>query len=263
MPPQWSHNVQLAIWASVPLGLMAALQLVYFFAGGTAGEPGMAGLLSEWDAYADLPASQQALALSFASRLTLFSLWTVALVYIGGRQTLRGPWLALTLATLALVALVVAIPVVAGTITAPDDEAAPGQPGEMIGPDMMPGELGPGEFPPGAESGEMAPGGEAPGMDALPDEGMPGNVPPGAESGEMAPGGEAPGMDAPPDEGMPGDVPPADGSGEAAPGDGESGANVRPEEAPSGESMREDAPPAEEPAAPPPDAIEVAPERVQ
>ena len=40
---------------------MAALQLIYFFAGGKSGEPGMAGLLPEWDAYADLTRSQQAL----------------------------------------------------------------------------------------------------------------------------------------------------------------------------------------------------------
>jgi len=204
IPPQWGHNVQIAVWASVPLGLMAALQLVYFFAGGTSGEPGMAGLLSEWDAYADLAESQQALVLSFASRLTLFSAWALALVYVGGRQTLRGPWLAVTLTVLALVALIVAIPVAAGTITAPEDEAASGEPGGIIGPDMMPGEMPPGEFPPGAEF---------PGMDESGIEGMPGDVPPVDESGEIVPGGAESGIEVLPGEGMPGDVPPAEESG--------------------------------------------------
>lgn len=198
IPPQWGHNVQIAVWASVPLGLMAALQLVYFFAGGTSGEPGMAGLLSEWDAYADLAESQQALVLSFGSRLTLFSVWALALVYVGGRQTLRGPWLAVTLTVLALVALIVAIPVAAGTITAPEDEAASVEPGGLIGPDMMPGEFPPDEMPPG----EFPPGAEFPGMDessieVVPGDEMPEDVPPMDESGASSePAPERPAPDA-------------------------------------------------------------------
>lgn len=185
VPPQWNHNIQIAIWASVPLGLMAALQLVYFFAGGTAGEPGMAGLLPEWDAYADLPESQQALALSLASRATLFSLWTVVLVYMGGRQALRGQRWVVALVTLALVALVVAIPVAAGTITAPEDEAIRDLPGGVIGPEGLPGEP-----PPGVEF----PGDEAPGIDVSPEEAPPGEGPledmlPAEESGEAPPAG--------------------------------------------------------------------------
>lgn len=209
IPPQWGHNVQIAVWASVPLGLMAALQLVYFFAGGTSGEPGMAGLLSEWDAYADLAESQQALVLSFASRLTLFSAWALALVYVGGRQTLRGPWLAVTLTVLALVALIVAIPVAAGTITAPEDEAASGEPGGIIGPDMMPGEMPPGEFPPGAEF----PGMDESGIEVMPGDDMPEDVPPMDESGEIVPGGAESGVEVLPGEVLPGDVPPAEESG--------------------------------------------------
>ncbi len=207
IPPQWGHNVQIAVWASVPLGLMAALQLVYFFAGGTSGEPGMAGLLSEWDAYADLAESQQALVLSFASRLTLFSVWALALVYVGGRQTLRGPWLAVTLTVLALVALIVAIPVAAGTITAPEDEAASVEPGGLIGPDMMPGEFPPEDVPPMDESGEMVPGGEVPGaefpgmdessIEVMPGDDMPEDVPPAEESGASSePAPERPAPDA-------------------------------------------------------------------
>lgn len=245
VPPRWGHNVQIAIWASVPLGLMAALQLIYFFAGGKSGEPGMAGLLPEWDAYADLTRSQQALALSFASRLTLFSLWSVALVYLGGRHTLRGPWLVVVIVTLALVALVVAIPVVAGTIEAPEEEAPPVQPGELMGPDMMPGEL-----PPGAEF----PGGEAPAGDVGPGEVPLEGMPSMEGSGEVIPGGEALESEMLPGEG-PSEMPPAEESSEAIPGD----------EAPELETSREGAselPPAAESGAQP-GAIEVEPERVQ
>lgn len=245
--PQWGHSVQIAVWASVPLGLMAALQLVYFFAGGTSGEPGMAGLLPDLEAYADLPDSQQALALSFASRLTLFSVWALALVYVGGRQTLRGPWLVVTLAVLALVALIVAIPVVAGTITAPEEEAAAGEPGEIIGPDMMPGEIPPGEFPPGAEF----PGMDESGIEVLPGDGMPGDVPPMDESGEAAIGGAESGIEVLPGDEAPGDVPPMDESG------AESGTDARPEAEPSGAASE----PA--PRRSVPDAIEVAPGRSQ
>ncbi len=74
--PRLAHNVQIAVWASVPLGLMAVLQIVYYAAGGQAGEPGLAGLLPEWGRYADLSRGQRSLLLSGATRATLFGLWT-------------------------------------------------------------------------------------------------------------------------------------------------------------------------------------------
>ena len=122
--PRLSNNVQVAVWASVPLGLMAALQIIYYAAGGRVGEPGLAGLLPEWDRYADFSRGQRSLLLSAATRTTLFSLWTLALVYTGARQTLKGQRWAALLAVLIWAVLIIAIPPVMGTITSPEDEFA-------------------------------------------------------------------------------------------------------------------------------------------
>ncbi len=162
--PRLAHNVQIAVWASVPLGLMAVLQIVYYAAGGQAGEPGLAGLLPEWGRYADLSRGQRSLLLSGATRATLFGLWTVVLVYMGARQTLKGHWWTALMAVLLWAALIVAIPVVAGTIKAPEDEVAlpaefvPGTgEGDVIAPDYSGegGVISPDK--PGAKPQEAAP----------------------------------------------------------------------------------------------------------
>ena len=138
--PRLSQNVQVAVWSSVPLGLMAALQFVYYLADGTPGAPGLAGLLPEWDRYAELGHAQQSLVLSVATRTTLFALWTLGLVYIGARHALRGRvWVAL-LVVLLWAMLIVVIPVTVGTIEAPVEATNP---------------ISPAEFPP---DGEFFPG---------------------------------------------------------------------------------------------------------
>jgi len=121
--PRLGLNLQVVVWASLPLGLMAGLQLIYFWMGGSAGEPGISGLLPEWDGYKDLSLIQQDLLYSFTMRLTLFGLWMLALVYCGARSALRGRSWAVALIVITWVVLLVIVPVVLGTVEAPEVEA--------------------------------------------------------------------------------------------------------------------------------------------
>ncbi len=125
--PRLTHNFQIAVWASAPLALMAALQIVYYAAGGQAGKPGLAGLLPEWDRYSAFSRSTQAVLLSAATRTTLFGLWTLILAYLGARFTLKGHWASALSVVLIWSLLIVVIPVVAKTIEAPKagDNAQP------------------------------------------------------------------------------------------------------------------------------------------
>lgn len=121
--PRLGRNFRVAVWTSLPIGLMAGLQLVYFAAGGLVGKPGLSGLLDEWAAYAALPPFARSLALSIATHLTLFWLWSLALVYAAGRGALRGKRWAVLLVVIAWVIISVLAPVLTGVIKAP--EAAP------------------------------------------------------------------------------------------------------------------------------------------
>ncbi len=115
--PSFSQNLHIVIWASVPLGLMAALQIVYMLAGGTIGQPGLAGLVAALPGYADLPALLRAILTALAARLTLFWLWGLALIYLGLRHALGVPRWAAAVSVGLWAALAVLAPVVAGALT--------------------------------------------------------------------------------------------------------------------------------------------------
>lgn len=160
--PSLGRNVQIAIWTSVPFGLMAALQLLYYAAGGTVGEPGISGLLARWDGYAALPAFTKSLLLSLTSRLTLFWLWSLVLLYIAGRMALRGKAWAVLIVVVVWVIVVVVVPVLTGAVTVADDEAglpdfSGDMPGELFTPDNPPGEGAMPDFLGGQPSGELTP----------------------------------------------------------------------------------------------------------
>lgn len=139
--PSLGRNVQVAIWTSVPLGLMAALQLLYYAAGGTVGQPGISGLLAEWQGYAELPTFSRSLLLSLTSRMTLFWLWSLVLLYIGGRMALNGKAWAVMIVVVVWVIIIVVAPVLTGAITAPEKEAAlPDFSGELSPEQMLPDE---------------------------------------------------------------------------------------------------------------------------
>lgn len=130
--PRLGSNFQIAIWTSAPIGLMAALQLLFYAAGGTVGEAGISGLLSQWDGYAALPTFSKSLLLSLTSHLTLFWLWSVVLIYVAGRRALNGKRWAVALVVIAWVLVVILAPVLTGAIAAPEaDSAVPALLGDM------------------------------------------------------------------------------------------------------------------------------------
>jgi hypothetical protein len=145
--PSLGKNLQVAVWAGLPLALMAGLQLIYDWRGGEVGPPGLSGLLPEWSGYPDLSDGQKKALMSLATRFTLFEWWAVLLVYLGARFTLASKrWVAGYIA-LSWAALVIMIPVLIGSIKLPE-EPLPTPPVE----EFMPGEMLPGE--------ELMPGGE-------------------------------------------------------------------------------------------------------
>jgi hypothetical protein len=151
--PRLGLNWQIAVWASLPLGLMAGLQLLYTAAGGTVGAAGLTGLVDKLPGYADWPPLLQLIGQSLAAHLTLFWLWSLILIYIGARQALRGRWWASLLVVFAWVLLIVLLPVATGAVSPPSSAAPPAQ--------MFPDELGLGDVPPDMLSPDML---GAPGM---------------------------------------------------------------------------------------------------
>lgn len=121
--PRIGRNLQIAVWASVPLGLMAAFQLVYYAAGGQGGAMGLSLLLEDWTWYQAQSDFTKAVIYSFVSRTTLFWLWSLVLLYLGARHGLRGHSIAAQIAVLAIVIVVVMLPVLTGAVDVPQPEA--------------------------------------------------------------------------------------------------------------------------------------------
>lgn len=118
--PTLGRNLQIAVWASVPLALMIAIRLIYYAAGGEAGDLGLTPLIEEWDGYTALSPMLQNIVYSLLSSLTLFWLWNVILLYSGARYALNGNFLTAGLVVIQWIILAVVLPVITGAITAPD-----------------------------------------------------------------------------------------------------------------------------------------------
>ena len=88
--PSFGRNLQIAIWAAVPLALMLVVQQLYYGLGGHAGKQGLSLLLDHWAGYQTLPAFSQSVLMTLASNFTLFWLWSLILLYLGGRHVLNG-----------------------------------------------------------------------------------------------------------------------------------------------------------------------------
>lgn len=157
--PRLGLNLQVAIWSTLPLALMAALQLVFFAAGGQPGGAGLSGLLDRWDWYNTQSEFVRNLLFSLASNATVFWIWSLVLIYVGGRNTLRGKHWAIALVVIAWAAIVIVAPVLTGQVKAPEATL----PDELV----LPGDDS-GLFPDGSES---APGSEEilPGSLGLPE----------------------------------------------------------------------------------------------
>lgn len=119
--PKLSRNFQIAVWASLPLALMAVLQLLYYSAGGEAGRAGVSGvLLDNWDGFSQQQPVMQSFLLSAASLVTVFWLWSLMMIYFGARFGLRGKRWSSVLVVVLWVALMVLLPVATGAITPPE-----------------------------------------------------------------------------------------------------------------------------------------------
>ncbi len=138
--PSLGQNLQVAIWTSVPIALMAGLQLVFYAAGGTVGEPGISGLLKDWPAYETMPQFLKSVMLSLATHLTLFWVWSLALLYVGARQALNGKRWAVLIVVVIWAVVVVIVPVLSGAIAAPEPATADAPAGDGL--QEMPFDLG-------------------------------------------------------------------------------------------------------------------------
>jgi hypothetical protein len=140
--PRFGHNFQIAVWSSIPLGMMAALQLLFYAGGGMPGQPGLTGLVSEIPGYETLPAFFQSVLLSLAGNLTVFWLWSLVLIYFGARIALNGKRWASALVVVIWTVVLVITPVLTGAIAAPTAESGDGMPadfgGEMPFPEATP-----------------------------------------------------------------------------------------------------------------------------
>ncbi|GAB4572935.1 MAG: hypothetical protein Kow0077_13760 [Anaerolineae bacterium] len=112
--PDYAAGLHVAIWASVPLGVMATLQIVYMLAGGVIGAPGVSGLVGALPGYGNWPGVARRLTEAAAAQLTLFWVWQLVLAGFGLRYTLRARRGAAVFTVLTWAGLVVLGPVVLG-----------------------------------------------------------------------------------------------------------------------------------------------------
>lgn len=117
--PSFNTNLQIAIWTTVPLGIMAGLQVIYMAGGGRITADGVSGLLAQWKTYETLSPFMRSVLLSLTSRLTVFWVWSLVLIYIGGRNALNGKAWAVALVVVMWVLILVFVPVLTGAISAP------------------------------------------------------------------------------------------------------------------------------------------------
>jgi hypothetical protein len=123
-PGNTGRNLQIAVWASVPLGLMILFRLIYFESGGAPESPGLSALIEGWTDFAALSPFVQQIVYRVLSSLTLFWLWNIVLFYLGARFALNGRVWAAFLVTLMWLILAITIPVVTGNVTVPTAQAS-------------------------------------------------------------------------------------------------------------------------------------------
>ena len=142
--PSFGRNFQIAVWATVPLGVMLLIQQIYFAAGGESGQMGLSLLLERWNGYATLPAFSRAVLMTLATNFTLFWLWSLVLLYLGGRYVLNGKRAAVLLVVVVWVIISVLLPALTSPAFSESSTVVP----EQL--ELDSGELSPdGSFMPG------------------------------------------------------------------------------------------------------------------
>lgn len=162
--PTFGQNLQIAIWTTVPLGVMAGLQVIYIAAAGQVGAEGISGLLTLWKGYDDLSPFLRSVLLSLTSHLTVFWVWTLVLIYIGARQALNGKVWSSALVVVIWALVVIMVPVATGAISAPEAAVEP-LPEPIVLPDSN-APLGEGEVTPLADEFDVFPTIDPADMDA-------------------------------------------------------------------------------------------------
>jgi hypothetical protein len=119
--PSMGRNLQIAVWASLPLALMLVVQQIYFAIGGKPGQVGLSLLLQRWEGFAALPIFSQTVLMTLATNFTLFWLWNLVLVYFGGRYALNGKRAAVMLVVVMWVIIGAVLP----ALTSPDAAKTP------------------------------------------------------------------------------------------------------------------------------------------
>lgn len=142
--PSFGRGLQIAVWAGIPIALMLVIQQVYYAIGGTPGQPGISLLLDRWAGFHSLPAFSQSVLMTLTSNFTLFWLWSLALLYIGGREVLNGKRTAVILVVVAWVIISAILPALtakpSAETTVPDGITLPPESSEML-PEFGEGDL--------------------------------------------------------------------------------------------------------------------------
>src|SRR5262249_15510415 len=123
--PQFDRNLRIAVWASLPFGLMAALQLLYYGSGGHPGNPGLSGLVSNLPGFNDWPQMSQMVLLSLSTRLTIFWLWNLILLYLGARYVLGGSRIVIVLVLGLWIGWLVLLPLAGTSLTSRNNDPLP------------------------------------------------------------------------------------------------------------------------------------------
>ena len=88
--PRFALNLHIAIWSSLPFAILALIQIAYLWAGGPIGGSGIAPAISSVLPYDMLSSNLGILIINFAEHFTLFGIWNLILLYLGGRYSLQG-----------------------------------------------------------------------------------------------------------------------------------------------------------------------------
>lgn len=117
--PSFARNLQIVVWASVPLLLFMVVQLIFHAIGGSGTAAGLSALIPRWQAYNTFSAEAQWLVISALTQTTIFSVYGLLLLFFGARDALAGRWLVCLLVVLAWVCVAILVPVLTNTLPLP------------------------------------------------------------------------------------------------------------------------------------------------
>ncbi len=118
-PSSFGTNLQIAVWASVPLVGLLLVQSAFHAAGGQGAAPGLSAVLPRWMGFAEQTPEAQLLLTSALSQATLFSLASLAYLYFGARYALGGGRVISLLVVVVWAAVCVIVPVLTGDVVVP------------------------------------------------------------------------------------------------------------------------------------------------